>query len=101
MSSDKEKEGRNGTVFDTPDKSCFQHHRNKYLWKVLTSKIISRDKLAGWSMSRLSADAAPDITKQANRFTTSGYFRPWVLYNDRSEGKIYKWTILQVRYNKR
>jgi hypothetical protein len=51
--------------------------------KVLTSKTISWDKLDGWSMSRLSADAAPDITMQANRFTRSGYFRPLFLHDDR------------------
>lgn len=43
--------------------------------KVLTSEIISGDKLAGWSMSRRLAGAAPDMTIQANRFTSSGYFK--------------------------
>lgn len=44
--------------------------------KVLTSDIISGVKLAGWSMTRRLACAAPDMTIQANRFTSSGYFKP-------------------------
>lgn len=47
--------------------------------EVLTSKIISEDIVVGWSMSRVSGVADPDIIMQANLLTGSGYFRPWAL----------------------
>ena len=58
------------------------HSRKNH--EICTSERISGNKLAGWSTSRLSTVAAPDITIHANRFTRNGYFRPCNL------GKKYK-----------
>lgn len=40
---------------------------------------MAEDNVAGWSMSRQSADRAPDITIQLNLLTISGYLKLCVL----------------------
>ena len=47
--------------------------------QLLTFEIMAEDNVAGWSMSRQSADRAPDITIQLNLLTISGYLKLCVL----------------------